>query len=305
MKLVVFNRFISESAKKGFLAFLTVVISGVALLIAAPGNDKGGIIEDEKQKESQFIAKLANGVTVELVGICEYSTESKNWWQPDGLPLGDTIFVKFDGSLGCATKCSTKCTTKCVTNVKGEGKPYMFVVRIDGPTDLNFKWSQIGNARCFTVGKVIDEHGSDIENMYVAIANIGGQIENVTLRLAVASGPWQSEATHSGKGIMSVGLKKGGIAFSEAYESKKGVKIVVSDDLGEVDHRIAAIDSEGNILQVVSKPWASAGRMRQTTAEFKNLTLEQIKGFQFQTRPYESVEFKNISLKPGVKTDVL
>jgi len=44
--------------------------------------------------------------------------------------------------------------------------------------------------------------------------------------------------------------------------------------------------------------------VRITTVEFNGLSLESIKEFQFQTRPYEWVTFKNVSLKPGFKTDV-
>ncbi|MHC4085312.1 MAG: HEAT repeat domain-containing protein [Planctomycetota bacterium] len=36
------------------------------------------------EKESEFSAILPNGVTVELIGMCEYPSVDKQWWQPDG-----------------------------------------------------------------------------------------------------------------------------------------------------------------------------------------------------------------------------
>ena len=43
--------------------------------------------------------------------------------------------------------------------------------------------------------------------------------------------------------------------------------------------------------------------MNMLTYKF-SLPLKKIESFQFQTRPYEWVEFKNVSLAPGNKTDV-
>ena len=40
-----------------------------------------------------------------------------------------------------------------------------------------------------------------------------------------------------------------------------------------------------------------------TTYKF-NAQLSQVARFEFQTRPYEWIEFKNVSLVPGQKTDV-
>jgi len=36
------------------------------------------------EKESEFSAILPNGVTVELIGMCEYPSADKQWWRPDG-----------------------------------------------------------------------------------------------------------------------------------------------------------------------------------------------------------------------------
>ena len=99
---------------------------------------------------------------------------------------------------------------------------------------------------------------------------------------------------------------KDGAAFSKAYESDGSVHIVITDNLGrDVVQRIVAIDTEGNL-----HTWGghygsvSSEKMRQTTGTFPNLKLSQIKEFLFQTRPYQWLTFKNVSLQPGLKTDV-
>ncbi|MFV1967739.1 MAG: hypothetical protein ACC628_20095, partial [Pirellulaceae bacterium] len=40
------------------------------------------------------------------------------------------------------------------------------------------------------------------------------------------------------------------------------------------------------------------------TAVFRGLPLSSIKEFKFQVRPYDWVEFKNVSLQPGQRTIV-
>ncbi len=256
----------------------------------------GDVEQIQKEKGSSassgFKTILANGVTVELVGVCEYPSEGKQWWKPDGSLLKEAMGVKIYDKIACNIKQPVK------------GNPYVFVVRVDGPADLNFKWGQTEDAACLASGKPMDAKGREIEDMQAVQANIDERKANAALRLAVASGPWKNKAAHNGKGIMSVNLEGGAVTFSEAYESNGGVKITVSDTLDEFEHRIAAVDAKGNLLQAIYKPWVGAGKIRQTTPRFENLRLDQIKEFQFQIRPYEWVTFKNVSLKPGNKTDV-
>jgi hypothetical protein len=92
--------------------------------------------------------------------------------------------------------------------------------------------------------------------------------------------------------------------WSEAYEAEGAVNLSVSDDYVGFDHRVIAVDSQGRDRQAQDHSSFSAGKIRQTAAKFGNLRLSEIKEFKFQTRPYEWVEFKNVSLKPGAKTDV-
>ncbi|MHC4475093.1 MAG: tetratricopeptide repeat protein [Planctomycetota bacterium] len=48
--------------------------------------------EAESTTGSQFTAALPNGVTVELVGICEHPSQGKQWWRPDGGLLKDSPY---------------------------------------------------------------------------------------------------------------------------------------------------------------------------------------------------------------------
>jgi hypothetical protein len=52
--------------------------------------------------------------------------------------------------------------------------------------------------------------------------------------------------------------------------------------------------------------WSKGGaaEFEQITATFSRMPLKDIKTFRLQIRPYRWVEFRNVSLQPGKKTDV-
>jgi len=81
-----------------------------------------------QQLENDYTATLPNGVTVELIGLCEHPSQGKQWWRPDGSILhqkpygtikGDRIFFDTDE------------------------KAYEFVVRFRGPDDVDIEWRKM------------------------------------------------------------------------------------------------------------------------------------------------------------------
>jgi len=75
------------------------------------------------------------------------------------------------------------------------------------------------------------------------------------------------------------------------------------DDGREV---VAKLDNDVSQAADENTPGSPAKIERQqvTRATFTNLALRQIKEITLQTRPYRWVEFHNVSLQPGQKTDV-
>jgi len=78
----ILNRPIPKTAKLGLLGLLTIIIAALVLLPMAAAEDRGQKTDDRVEK--QFTAILPNGATVELIGMCEYPSADKQWWQPDG-----------------------------------------------------------------------------------------------------------------------------------------------------------------------------------------------------------------------------
>lgn len=129
------------------------------------------------------------------------------------------------------------------------------------------------------------------------------------IKVNVTAGPWTT-TRYNGVGIKSVFNGEYGTVFSTPQQTDKGVMLVVSDNSIGCDSQVVAIDDNNDIHTCpknqggINMLGTKSTPMHQTTAVFSDIALNKIKEFQFQTRPYQLIEFRNVSLRPGVKTDV-
>ncbi|HPS56175.1 MAG TPA: M56 family metallopeptidase, partial [Sedimentisphaerales bacterium] len=254
------------------LLVLVAIPAGFA--VSSKAGTNGNSIS--KTESGDYKVTLDGGVTVELVGVCDYPGDRPRSWRPDGTEPEKKLYVKRERDYS-------------------DGQ-YGFILKVDGPNDLSFAWEAIkGTGGLWSSCKVLDDQGGVVEGFEAAIIRKHDGKEAATdIRVGIATGPWDKVASHDGKSMCMTQ----GIAFATAYESDGAVRIVVTDGLGnEVVQRIIAIDENGNI-HTISSGSVSNQNLRQTTAIFPGLNLKQIKEFQFQTRPYKWVEFKDVSLKP-------
>jgi len=235
--------------------------------------------------DSVYTATLPNGVTVGLVGVCDYPAGGKRCWRPDGLELHKKIY---------AAKWNKK-------PVPGD---YGFMFKVNGPQDLSFSWNKIDGTKSWEGScKVIDENGNQLEGFEAAISDMLEEKITTSIKIGVATGHWKTIVTSNG-GKMAIPESKD-ILFSQAYESNNFVGITVSSPWHKDRvERIVAVDKSGQIHITKDTGSVASGEIDQMTAKFYDLKLKDISEFQFQTRPYEWVELRNVSLKPGTKTDV-
>ncbi|NVL91107.1 MAG: carboxypeptidase regulatory-like domain-containing protein [Desulfobacterales bacterium] len=183
--------------------------------------------------------------------------------------------------------------------VSASGIPYTVAVKVTMPEDATFEPGRIKGATGRLSLEAVDSEGRPISNMRAWMVYIDEKLTATSIQLGAADGPWKTRARDSSRG----GKSTAGIVFSKAYESDGGVRIIVADEHLDLDYRIAAIDTQGK-EHLFQQRGGSAGKVRQTTALFHDIKLNQIEYFLFQTRPYQWVTFKNVSLRPGQKTDV-
>jgi hypothetical protein len=241
-------------------------------------------ISSKMNSEDGFKAALSNGVTVELIGICEYPPEGKKWWRPDGEELAETFNVKETDTISAG------------------GKQYALLYKIAGPNDKTF-WADIEFSHGTGSLMVTDLQGLRINDVFGMKVFIDEQRAETSVKVNAAAGPWTVNIGYNGVGVLSTAKDGYGVIFAIPQQTDKGVTLVVSDDFNNCDRRVIAIDDNNEVHKGFNSA-AGAGKTHQTNAIFSDITLDKIKEFQFQTRPQERVIFKNVSLRPGVKTDV-
>jgi beta-lactamase regulating signal transducer with metallopeptidase domain len=253
-------------------------------IVTFPNSEKTEVASGQtSQQPEKFIAELPNGVTVELVGVCDYPEDKPRCWGPDGTESKEKLYVKRERDYS--------------------NEKLGFIIKVDGPEDLSFAWNEIKSSQGYWGScTVLDESGNKVKG-YEAAVTRNLNADTTDIRIGVATKPWQTIVTHNGRGMTTTGSNN--ILFSQAYESDNFVTITASSPWRKDQvERIIAIDKNGQ--PHVSKNIGSiaSGEIDQMTAKFYDLKLSDIVEFQFQTRPYEWVEFKNVSLKPNLKTDV-
>jgi beta-lactamase regulating signal transducer with metallopeptidase domain/peroxiredoxin len=233
---------------------------------------------EEVSESSGFKKTLPDGVTVELVGICEHPSEGKQWWRPDGSKLGRRPFEKL------------------YQRSYAKHEFYELALKIEDPQ--NRKLSVIGKG-----GHVFNSYSDKIWGGFV----LSEGKKTLNQSIGIAQGPWKTIAEAYPKLTQIVG----DFAFGEAFETEvegigTAVGVTVTHTIGKekLDYRIIAVDRNGHIHTSSRYSGMGGGSWMQTTVHFKDLRIDEIKEFQFQTRPYDWVLFKNVSLKPNFKTDV-
>ena len=267
------NRPIPKSAKLGILGFLTVLIFGAVLLPMAKAVSK-----EKKAEIPQFTAELANGVTVELVGICEHPSEGKQWWQPDGSMLEKAPYKKMNGGI---TAMFDRKALEAAIKIKGFNDGIGFRYEIVGVQNSASSWSGDQEVYCVAFDQAKKENETGIS-------------------VGIASGKWETVMTQKSNfnGVYSC---KDVIWHGPGEKDGKTVLHTAHSLIGK-NTRVIAIDQSGKEHTGGSNSAIMEG-LESVQTTFK-MPLSQITEFQFQTRPYEWVTFKNVSLKPDFKTDV-
>ena len=267
---------------------------------ASPAGDSKEPKEASASDSTTFAAALPNGVTVELIGVTYIPVEEGRWWRPDGSVLGEGPFDRVDDDPGDDPE-------------HHQYDYYAVAARLTGvPTaELGLiKWEFTGAKHASSTNAY---RGSTLlysEGMLAAAAKFPKDVQISTLRLGIAAGDWQTIAAGSHWGVYrhgedsiivdepSVGGGPGSVRPDEV-----GLHIGVTHNIADRDFRVVAVGKDGTVHQSSRTGSWGAQNLRLTTGSFPNLS-EGLPEFRFQVRPYEWVEFKDISLRAGQTSHV-
>ncbi|MHC5183499.1 MAG: M56 family metallopeptidase [Planctomycetota bacterium] len=252
------------------------------------------LTQNSKQKShsepptTNYTATLSNGVTVELLGVCDFDLENQQCWQPDGSAIDEPLFV----------------TVSKNGNKQYHTKAHGFIVRTNIPCEIEWQ-KAVGQTDWFCCSSVVDENGENLgyQNYYGKQIWLDGR-EQTSLPITVAPEKLQTKAVYDGKYI--IGQADERVRFIETYDSADGLKVVFQSDFDDMDIRLDALvkgSAQSIVTAEISTVTDSKGN-KNKVGIFKNMGLSQIQNFQFKIRPkMETVTFKNVSLRPGGKTE--
>ncbi|MCK4785652.1 MAG: hypothetical protein KAV87_17995, partial [Desulfobacteraceae bacterium] len=256
-----------------------------------------------KTVQSPFSATLPNGMTVELVGVCDIPADGKHWWAADGSPL-ENVF--WDGTTNKEdAKDARQMVFRVRSNDSGPDLAPTASFQVHRQQQPPGSWSG-----AFFVSK----DNQTLEELRGCSFSLHDDHPTVDISATVGYDPWETQATRSvnSDGNLMSTLTKIGILILNDPTEKNGKTAISATLLDQVKAwRFIAIDKQGkfhNSSSAFANGWDEDDennivRHQIFKAEFM-LPLSQIDKFQFQTRQVETITFKNVSLKPNFKTDV-
>ncbi len=236
-----------------------------------------------------FKTTLPNGVTVELVGVCDFNLEHQQCWGPNGEDIGRALFVTE----------STNGSKEHNDRAKG------FILHTNIPSEIQWQ-KALGQTDWFCCSTVVDDQGNKLgrDNYYGKKMWLDGR-NKTDLSIKIAPKKWQTKGVYDGKYVIGKADKH--VRFIESYDSAEGLKVVFQSDFSDKEIRLDALvkgSGQTVITAKISQVTDSLGN-KNDVAIFDSMSLAQIRNFQFKIRPkMETVTFKNVSLKPDFKTDV-
>ncbi len=238
------------------------------------------------QPSQDFAVTLADGVTVELVGVARNPSAESPWWRPDGTPMDQRPYQKTGSKLKRVEKQDA----------------YEFAVRIDGADDFSYEWAIPGSTRGSITGHPMGLDGKPVLDLWAYTAAVPGSYETIDVRFGISTAPWQTVA-FTDSGNASSALTDGAVMFAEPYVTDGTTAMSVAHTFTKPAVRLIAIDQQGREHRSIGTSGGGVTGVVQFTYRFPIL-LDRIKEFRFQTRPYRWVTFRNVSLEPGRRTDV-
>ena len=288
------TRPIPKKAKLSFSGITAIIITAAILLPMAKAQRKNSEPQEDPLIPGQFIATLPSGATVELVGVCEHPSKGKQWWRPDGSPVTGEGFGDFDYD-------------DAVIPEKNQSlKLLAFKLDEDTLDDFKISWSFNNAHESRFAPHYMSRKREKLSPVQVILAAFPDGNETTDLTLGVATGKWKSVASRThGQATARTrdSIAQGDIIYDEARE-ENGITYITATHLLDkrYDCCIIAEDKDGNLHKPV-KYGNSGGSMRRCKCEF-DIPLEQIKWFNLQARPFRWMKFENISLRPGVISDL-
>lgn len=259
------------------------------------------------QAENSTIT-LPSGLTVELLGLSRLPAKSGPFWRKDGTLRESPIFDNVRPILTTSGRKSDPDSElfgyyAVAARLSGEA-----LDNIDGVT----QWDLSRSIRADSSSGYLNGRSLYDQNMRAASAIFLKDTTQTTVRCGIAAGVWKTVASGKHHGvyenkqiIIIVGAPREQGGPLGIFSMGPGIYIGLNYYVGEMEFRAIAVDRNNQIhFSQQSGGRAKTMQLWYTNAVFPGLNYDDLKEFQFQVRPYEWAEFKNVSLRPDVNNDI-
>jgi beta-lactamase regulating signal transducer with metallopeptidase domain len=295
-----------KTARLGiFGAFLVLVVAVVLLPmakarpLAGPGLDVvspaagEGRTFVEAPVAPDFVARLPGGATVEFLGIHDCAGGDESWWRPDGEALP-----------GAPSGYSTN------TRSHRPNEIYEVLFRISSPAGRTFakmEWTRGTSSTPGFLYRNRGRRGSDVpdnaDDLFNAVLTAGSEASRVRIDIAVGlENAWEP------LGALNVQATQAAVTLSDAviYPAREeGGKtlVTVTHRISDREVRLVAVDRNGSVHEPVGQATRQGGGIVSQEPRFE-LPLAEIRQFRLEAQKLTWMAFRNISLRPGQKTEV-
>jgi protein involved in polysaccharide export with SLBB domain len=245
-----------------------------------------------------YKATLKNGYTLELLGLSESPSVDRPWWRADG---GPTTRPYHHVSAG-RTDPRPGILTRELAIREDWGNLDRMKVNERWTIEPNGGWGGQTGA---------DENGKLLRDIHAFNVNFQ-DVPTATVRRELATGPWRLRGTWPApQRPRGAPVPVGEITVAQPVQQQSGqrqdVEITVTDSPPYEHLRIVVGGGAGESL--IDYGWGSTlgpeGLNRISTFKLLNATVDKIKTIRVESRPNDQwIEFRNISLRLGVKSDV-
>jgi beta-lactamase regulating signal transducer with metallopeptidase domain len=241
--------------------------------------------------ESAVGVTLPDGADLKLIGVNEFPAAGKAWWRGDGTPLANA--PPGASHMGF--------TTGLVPN--SLLRDFAFESRTDRAARVSLASIDGSVAASDSSGEMTSEPDGKTRDWRRVVARVRAN-SRATIAFDYAGGPWRTVSESSGTGTTATGFIGGGVAWDVASEAGGSARIVTAYDVDNSDVRLVALDRDGREHTSALKGGVSGRNARLLSVRFPGLALAQVKEFRFQTRPFQRIEFRNVSLHRGQKSKI-
>jgi len=203
------------------------------------GSEKEKVIDfeltlEKAAEQSEFKATLSNGVTVELVGVCEHPSKGKQWWRADGSLMELVPYDKIENPY----------LKHIFARPDSQRLRREFALQLSGmnETGHNIRFRIMQNRGAILEEKPI-KNGAIAEGLRAIAASIPIEDNTVKAEIGVANGPFKTLASGSPDFDNSFSLLDGQQgSFTNLREKNGKTTLTVADNLIDFDYRVIAVD---------------------------------------------------------------